>query len=144
MYLLDTNVISEMGKAASGKIHPNVSAWARTVITPHLFLSVVTAMELEIGVLSMERRDPVQGSRLRSWLEEQILPSFWDRILEIDTQIAKRCAALHVPNPTPYRDGFIAATALVHGMTVVTRNVVDFLPTGVAVLNPWQASVEPH
>jgi predicted nucleic acid-binding protein len=144
MYLLDTNVVSEMGKAAAGRVHPNVSAWARTVLTPHLFLSIVTVMELEIGVLLMERRDPIQGSRLRGWLEGQILPSFSGRILNIDTQIARHCAGLHVPNPTPYRDGFIAATALVHRMTVVTRNVVEFLPTGVTVLNPWQATLDPR
>ena len=141
MYLLDTNVVSEMGKAAAGKVHPNVSAWARTVFTSNLFLSIVTVMELEIGVLLMERRDTIQGSRLRGWLKGQILPSFSGRILNIDAQIARRYAALHVPNPTPYRDGFIAATALVYGMTVVTRNVVDFLPTGVTVLNPWEATL---
>ncbi len=144
MYLLDTNVVSEMGKAGTGNIHPNVRDWARSVATPHLFLSAITVMELDIGVLLMERRDPIQGMRLRAWLDGQILPSFSGRILNIDTQVARRCAALHVPNPTPYRDGFIAATALVHRMTVITRNVADFLPTGVAVLNPWEASGEPR
>jgi predicted nucleic acid-binding protein len=94
-------------------------------------------MELEQGILSMERRDARQGAMLRAWLERQILVEFDGRVLLVDLQVAKRCAALHVPNPCSYRDSLIAATALVHGMTVVSRNVSHFARTDVAVLNPW-------
>jgi predicted nucleic acid-binding protein len=139
MYLLDTNVISELRKSSFGRAHPTVAAWAESVATASLFLSAVTILELDIGVLRMERRDGVQGRRLRAWVEEQILPSFSGRILEVSASVARQCAILNVPNPQPYRDGLIAATALVHGLTVVTRNVADFASTGVRILNPWQS-----
>jgi hypothetical protein len=137
MYLLDTNVVSEMRKIRLGKADPNVSAWAESVEASDLYLSVISVHELEIGVLLAERRDAAQGSLLRRWLVEQVLPTFAGRILNVDTAVAQRSARLHVPDPRPFRDGLIAATALVHGMTVVTRNVDDFQATGVAILNPW-------
>ena len=101
------------------------------------FLSVVTVLELEFGALSVERRDKAQGLVLRSWIDDQILPRFEGRVVPIDTAVALRCAKLHVPDPRAERDALIAATALVHGMTIVTRNVADFEPTGVRILNPW-------
>ena len=104
-----------------------------------MFLSSITVLELERGTLLMERRDASQGAMLRSWLEDHVLPAFADRILPVDTLVALRCAALHVPNPRSYRDSLIAATAMVHGMTVVTRNISDYEATGVALLNPWEA-----
>jgi predicted nucleic acid-binding protein len=96
--------------------------------------------ELEIGVLLAERRDRAQGALLRSWLDDHVLPVFADRILPVDTAVARRSASLHVPDPRPIRDGLIAATALVHGMVVATRNVADFEPTGVWTLDPWSAA----
>ena len=137
MFLLDTNVISELRKARAGKADRNVTAWARTIAAADLFLSVIVVQELEIGVLLAERRDPSKGAILRAWLGDQVLPGFSERILPVDIAVARRCAALHVPDPRPIRDGLIAATALVHGMTVVTRNVADFASTGVPLLNPW-------
>lgn len=134
-YLIDTNVWSELRNR--GRANDNVRAWAETVGPADLYLSVVTVFELERGVLLMERRDPQQGSRLRRWLEDHVLEPFDGRILPIDTPTARRCAALHVPDPRPERDALIAATALTHGLTVVTRNVGDFEPMGVALLNPW-------
>jgi predicted nucleic acid-binding protein len=104
-----------------------------------LYLSVITIQELEIGVLLAERREPKQGAIFRAWLNEHVLAAFSGRILVVDTAIAQRSAQLHVPDPRPVRDGLIAATALVHGMTIVTRNIGDFEPTGVPILNPWQA-----
>jgi len=86
----------------------------------------------------VERRDPAQGAILRSWLDDHVLPAFADRVLPVDVVVAQRCASLHVPDPRSDRDALIAATAMVHGMTVVTRNVADFEPTGVRILNPWQ------
>ncbi|MEJ2419434.1 MAG: type II toxin-antitoxin system VapC family toxin [Exilibacterium sp.] len=138
MYLLDTNVVSELRKAKSGKIDKNVLAWANSVATSSLFLSVVTIMELETGVLLIERRDPTQGGVLRSWLNAHVLPAFSERILPVDTAVAQCCARLHVPDPRSDRDALIAATALLHGMTVVTRNVDDFMATKVDLLNPWE------
>jgi len=137
MYLLDTNVVSELRKARAGRADENVVAWAAEAPAASLFLSVITIQELEIGILLAERRDPPQGSILRTWLEDHVLPAFADRILPVDVPVARRSAALHVPDPRPVRDALIAATALVHGLTLVTRNVVDFQPTEVKVLDPW-------
>lgn len=137
MYLVDTNVISELRKAKSGKSNPNVIAWAKDISPSSLFLSVMTILELEIGILSVERRDPIQGAALRTWLNSHVFPVFSERILYIDVAVAQRCAKLHVPDPRSDRDAIIAATALVHGMTVVTRNVSDFDYIGVELINPW-------
>lgn len=140
MYVLDTNVVSELRKVQAGKANPNVAAWAEGVdAAASLFVSAITIMELEQGVLSIERKDAAQGSLLRAWLEQAVLPEFSGRTLAVDTPVAQRCARLHVPDRRGERDALIAATALVHGMTVVTRNVADFEPTGVLVLNPWDA-----
>lgn len=137
MFLLDTNVVSELRKARSGKADAHVAAWARGVPAGILFLSAIVVQELEIGVRLTERRDDRQGALLRVWLDEHVLPSFAGRILPIDTAVARRSAALCVPDPRPFRDVLIAATALEHGMTVVTRNTVDFAPTRVPLLDPW-------
>lgn len=138
MYVLDTNVISEFRKARIGKADRQVAAWANSVSAESMYLSSVCILEMELGTLLMERRDARQGAILRAWLEDYVLPSFAGRILVVDTPVALRGAALQVPNPRSYRDVLIAATALVHGMTVVTRNVKDFAPTGAAILDPWQ------
>ena len=137
MYLLDTNVLSELRKAPGGKADQRVLAWARSVATPSLYLSTMTILELEIGVHRMARRDGLQAERLRVWLEQAVLAAFAGRIFPVDLDVARRCSALHVPNPRPERDAMIGATALVHGMTVVTRNVADFEKMGVTILNPW-------
>jgi len=137
MFLLDTNVVSELRKAKSGKADANVTAWAGSVPYGSLFISAITLLELEMGVLLVARRDPNQGAILRAWLDKHVVPAFHDRILPIDVAVAQRCARLHVPDPRAERDALIAATALVHGMTVVTRNISDFQPTGVPLLNPW-------
>jgi toxin FitB len=143
MYLLDTNVVSEMRKASTvrnrpAKIDPRVQAWLKSVSASDLYLSAITVLELELGFLLLERRDPVQGALLRSWVRNRVLESFDGRILAVDTAVAQRCAALHVPDPVEDRDALIAATALVHGMTVVTRNVAHFKRTGVPIVNPWE------
>ena len=139
MFLLDTNVISELRKAGDGRADANVTAWLSGVDAESFYISAVTLMELEQGILGIERRDPTQGARLRAWMDSHVLPELSERTLPVDRAVALRCAQLHVPDPRPERDAFIAATALVHGMTVVTRDVADFEPTGVRVLNPWNA-----
>lgn len=140
MYILDTNVVSEIRKIRLGKADKFVSQWSDSVNTVELYLSVITLQELEIGVLLAEYRDPTKGALLRTWLNKQVIPAFSGRILPVDSDVAIRSAKLHVPNPRPVRDGLIAATALVHGMTVVTRNISDFAPCGVALINPWEYS----
>jgi predicted nucleic acid-binding protein len=144
MFVLDTNVVSELRRVKAGEADRNVAAWASRVPANTLFVSVITILELEAGVLLVQRRDPRQGALLRAWLDQHVLPAFSDRVLPVDTAVAQRCAALHVPDPRSDRDALIAATAMVHNMTVVTRNVTDFAATGVPLLNPWDTVAPPR
>jgi predicted nucleic acid-binding protein len=134
MFVLDTNVISELRKTR-GRADSGVVGWVHGQSADVLFLSVVTVLELDLGVARVERRDKQQGRVLRSWLEERVLIEFADRVLPIDFSVARCAARLHVPDPRPERDALLAATAITRGMTVVTRNVRDF--AGAAVINPW-------
>jgi toxin FitB len=135
MYLLDTNVVSELRRGR--RANAGVATWSKVVSPNELFISAVTILEIEHGILLVERRDPRQGEMLRGWLESKVLLAFSDRILPVDTAVARRCAQLHVPDPRGECDALIAATALVHGLTLVTRNIADFLAMGVPLLNPW-------
>jgi hypothetical protein len=138
MFVLDTNVVSELRKAAAGKANRGVTDWAISVPTPLMFMSVISLHELEHGVLLAERRDPTQGQILRTWLDSSVNTAFEDRLLPVNAGIARRAAALHVPNPAPFRDALIAATALHHNMTVITRNTNDFERfADLTVTNPW-------
>lgn len=137
-YLLDTNVISELRKIGDGKADANVVAWIGAEDTANFFISAITILELERGVLGVQRRDAVQGARLRGWLDNHVRPEFSGRILSVDDEIATRCAHLHIPDRRNEADALIAATALVHGLTVVTRNVRDFEGTGVVMIDPGQ------
>jgi predicted nucleic acid-binding protein len=143
MYLLDTNVVSESRKLATGRADPNVVAWMSATDPASTHISAITLFELEHGVLLMERRDSIQGAMLRRWLVETVQPAFEGRIVPMSAEVAIRCARLHVPDPRSERDSWIAATALVHDMTVVTRNVDDFAGIGVSLINPWDASDPP-
>jgi len=136
MYLLDTNILSELRRGK--RAHTKVAAWSRAVRQSELFLSVVTILEIERGILLVDRRDKKQGGVLRAWLNERVMPQFDGRILPIDTVIAQKCAALQVPNPRPHLDALIAATAIVHRLKLVTRNVSDFDSTGADLINPWE------
>lgn len=136
MYLLDTNVVSEL-RAGKARQSEAVRAWAATVDAQRLYLSAVTVMELDIGVRRIERRDDHQGRLLRGWLD-QLLARFARQVLPFDAPAALACAAMHVPDPRPFRDAMIAATARQHGLVLVTRNLSDFAALGVPLLDPWQ------
>jgi predicted nucleic acid-binding protein len=137
MYLLDTNVVSELRKAGLGKADANVLTWIALVPEEALFISAITLFELEIGVLQMERRDPRQGAALRRWIEEGVKDVFSARVVGVDADVAVYSAQLSVPDPRPSRDMFIGATARTHGFVLVTRNVKDFQNMGLDIVNPW-------
>lgn len=138
MFLLDTNVVSELRKARAGRANPGVAAWAVAVPSGQMFLSAITVHELEHGVLLAERSDPAQGSVLRRWLDGSVMRAFEGRVLPVDQAVAIQAAALSIPDPRPFRDGLIGATGLLHRMTVVTRNVRDFEGIeGLQVVDPW-------
>jgi predicted nucleic acid-binding protein len=138
--LIDTNVLSEFRKIGSGKADRAVVEWQSQFDSTTFYVSAISIMELELGILLIERRDGMQGAVLRAWMNERVVPEFSGRILPIDTTIARRCARLHVPDPRPERDALIAATALVHGMTLATRNTADFYGIGLLLTNPWLAA----
>src|SRR5450755_971522 len=125
MYVLDTNVISELRRA--DKTNAAVLAWANSVPAESLYISAITLLEIEIGARRIFRRDVLQGSVLREWIDKRILPSFGGRILPVDATIATLCSQLHVPDPMPEYDSLIAATAIVHGFAIVTRDTADFI-----------------
>jgi predicted nucleic acid-binding protein len=133
-WLIDTNVVSELGKRRPDAA---VLAWASTVEDLTSYLSAITVFELERGVHRTERIDATQGPTRRLWLDTVVGVEYAGRILSIDAEVAAIAARLHVPDPRPLADAFIAATALHHNLTVVTRNVKDFAPLGVRVLDPW-------
>lgn len=139
MYIVDTNVVSELRKQR--KTDPQVLHWFRQQSGDNFYLSVITILEAEQGFLKLQRYDKPQAASLRTWIDHHLLESFSGRILSIDTQTAQYCARMHVPDRKSYGDGVIAATALVHNFTVVTRNMADFESTGAKLLNPWLA---PH
>lgn len=136
MFLLDTNVISELRKRR-GLADQRVVEWAAARDVRGLHVSVVTVLEIEIGVARIERHDETQGERLRAWFNDRVLAAFAGRILPITLDVARRAASLHVPNPRPERDAWIAATAAAAGLSVATRNVRDFEGAGARVVNPW-------
>lgn len=137
MFLIDTNVISELRKP--DRAHAKVLAWAERNDRAQFFLSAITLLEIQYGAQLIQRRDKIQGNLMLRWVVDEVLVNFEGRILPIDETVALRSAALHVPDPRPDRDAYIAATALVHQLTVVTRNTKDFKSTGVKLLNPWEA-----
>ncbi|RMT54231.1 PIN domain-containing protein [Pseudomonas coronafaciens pv. atropurpurea] len=134
MFLLDTHVVSELRKRNADV---NVLHWSRIQLASSLFVSSITILELETGILRIERNDPTQGAALRMWLDHHVLNAFAGRTLSIDTQVAKRYGHLHVHDPRSEFAGLIAATTLLHVMMLVTRNTVDLEFCGAALLNPW-------
>lgn len=139
MYLLDTNVISELRKAKNADA--NVLAWAQQADASQLYISVITILELEQGILLKERKDRRQGAQLRAWFTDHVMPAFSNNVLPVDTAVALRCAKLHVPDPRSERDALIGATAIAHQMPLITRNTQDFqhMPD-IILVNPWSQS----
>lgn len=140
MYLLDTNVISEIRKIQQGKADPHLSAWIKQTPVNQMYISALTLLELDKGIMRIERKDQPQGAMLRAWLEQQVKPTFKGRILPFDECTAPICAAMHIPDPKPITDSLIAATAIQHDLTLVTRNIKDFEHSGAKLLNPFQAA----
>jgi predicted nucleic acid-binding protein len=138
MFILDTNTISEFRKIALGRADEHVATWAARFAPLDMYVSVITLMELEVGARRLGRRDPIQAAMLDRWRTSIVLTFFEDRILDVTMAVSSAAAALHVPHPRPDLDALIAATALVHGLTIVTRNMVDYAPMGVKLLNPWE------
>ena len=138
MFILDTNVVSELRKAKAGKADRKVLAWAGGIAPNLQFISAITLYEIQYGILLKTATDAKQGAALQAWLDSQIRPSFRGRVLAFDDDVALACAPMHVPNKCKERDSYIAATALVHKMTVATRDVGDFAATGAPTVNPWQ------
>ena len=136
-YLLDTNVITELRKARTRAIDPAVSAWTDSVDAGDLFLSAITIMEIEKGIAQVARRDVAQADRLREWFETAVLTEFSERILPFETEAARYCARLHMPDKRSANDAIIAAIAWQHHMVLVTRNEKDFSGMGAQLLNPW-------
>jgi predicted nucleic acid-binding protein len=132
-FVLDTNVLSDLRRG-----QPAVVQWARRYPDDDFAISAATLMELQRGVLLLERRDRRQGRVLRRWFEDQVVPEFDTRTLPVDGAVARRAAALHVPDPMPAEDAYIAATALVHGLAIVTRNTDDFASSGATTIDPWR------
>lgn len=135
-YLVDTNVVSELRKS-DARVDSRVRAWAEARRPDELCLSVISVLEIQIGIARLQRRDPDRAARLATWFSEGVLVAFDRRMLPIDLPVALRAAELHVPDPRPERDALIAATALVHSLIVATRNVADFAPMGVEIVDPW-------
>lgn len=138
MYLLDTNIISEIRKLAKNKCDKNVADWVRSTSKDLMFTNAVVMMELERGVMSIERKDTTQGKLLRHWFEMDVKPAFHGKILKIDEQTAQICAKLHIPDHAPENDAWIAASAIQHHLVLVTRNTADFARTGVKLFNPFE------
>lgn len=140
MILLDTNVVSAL-KASRAPADPQLRDWIGTLDVQSAYLSAITVLEIERGTLRLEQRDPRQGNALRRWFRGDVLPRFAGRVLPVDERVALACAVLHVPRNRPELDALIAATAVVHDLTLATRNVRDFAGTGVRLVNPWDYRV---
>jgi predicted nucleic acid-binding protein len=133
MYLLDTGVVFDLRRAKAGRAEQGLAAWAAGVARHSLFLSVVSLLELEAAAGRLERRDPAAGAAMRTWVEDQVGKAFDGRVLAVDAAVARRRARLAYTDP---RDALIAATALEHGLTLVTRTPQAFKTGRVKLFNP--------
>ena len=135
MLILDTNVVSEVRKPSGNR---NVKTWLSDQNGDEMYISAITVLELQRGISQSEKRgDKPQATMLARWLDDMLLPTFAGRILPVDHSIARLAGRLEWPSPADFRDALIAATAIEHGATVVTRNVRHFEGAGVDLVNPW-------
>jgi len=135
-FLIDTNVLAELRKGA--RANPQVRRWFETVESDAIRLSAVTIGEIRRGIGNIRRRDAAAARALERWLR-RLLADHGDRILPVDLPVAEEWGRLNVPDPLPVIDALLAATAKVHDLTLVTRNVKDVARTGVALMNPFNA-----
>ena len=133
-YLIDTNVISEIRKG--DRANAQVVAWWSAVAEDELWMSTLVLGEIRKGIERTRRRDPPKARALEQWLDT-LTTHFENRALAVDTAVAEAWGRLNGPRPLPVVDSLLAATAIVHGLTLVTRNTADIEGTGVATLNPW-------
>ena len=138
MYLLDTNIISELKKLDSGKIHPQVQRWAYSINLMQTKISVVSIIEIRTGILSLARKGQAQAASFDNWFTNRLLPAYRTRTLSVDTEVALICAQLHIPTKRPINDAYIAATAIAHNLTLVTCNVRDFQGLPLMLENPFE------
>lgn len=138
MYLLNTNIISELKKLDSGKIHPQVQRWAYSINLMQTKISVVSITEIRTGILSLARKGQAQAASLDNWFTNRLLPAYRTRTLSVDTEVALICAQLHIPAKRPINDAYIAATAIAHNLTLVTCNVRDFQGLPLMLENPFE------
>ena len=134
-FLLDTNVVSELRRGA--KCDARVAAWQAAHSPSVCHLSVISLMEIRLGIELVRRRDPKHGEILQSWYDTKVRSAFSKRTLPVTPEIAEKCAELHAERTRPFRDSLILATALSHNLTVVTRNTKDFSDSAARILNPW-------
>jgi predicted nucleic acid-binding protein len=135
-YLFDTNVVSAARRRE--RLPRAVADWLSRIPQSRVYISVISLLEIEVGIRRLERSDPAQGAVLRRWKSTVVAEGFRGRTLPVDAAVAETAGALHVPDPKPQLDALIAATAIVHRLTVVTRNAADFEPMGVAIVDPWR------
>ena len=136
-FLLDTNVISEIRKRE--RAHPNVVQWVARTPVQEMGTSVLVLAEIRHGIELKRRNDPQQARSLDRWFS-QMRARLGNRVLSVDEPVAEAWALLGIPNPVPLIDGLLAATAKVHGLTLVTRNVADIATMGTPVLDPFSAA----
>ena len=138
MYLLDTNIVSELRKLETGKIHPQVYRWIKSNGFTHTYISAVTLAEIQTGILSLARKDKAQAASLDNWFTNRLLPAYRTKTLPVDTKVALIYAQLNVPNKRPINDAYIAATAIAHNLKLVTRNIQDFQGMPITLENPFE------
>ena len=134
MYLLDTQVVLELRKAKTGRTDAGLATWATGVSRQNLFLSALSLLELENGAAKAERQDKVAGAALRAWVADQVMPAFEGRVLAVDAAVVRRRAQLALADT---RDALLAATAIEHGLTLVTRQTAAFKGARLKLFNPW-------